>query len=53
MSSEVVFKELEEFLNSHDAGVFIVKGRWGVGKTHIVQKVVSQNRNSWGNRNLV
>lgn len=50
MSSKVVREELENFLNSHGAGVFVVKGRWGVGKTHIVQEVVSQNSNSWGDR---
>ena len=45
---EVARKELEEFFKSGEAGVFVLKGKWGVGKTHLVRDVVEGNSNKQG-----
>lgn len=50
MASEIVTEELSNFLNSHEPGVFVVKGKWGVGKTYLVQKIFADNRNGWGKK---
>ncbi len=51
MSSNAVSHELRSFLNSHNPGVFVVRGSWGVGKTHLLDEVVKENRLSWEGRN--
>ena len=50
MSSSVVQNELKAFLNGHEPRVFVVKGRWGVGKTHLVRETFDSNYKKWGNR---
>ena len=45
---EAARKELEEFFKSGEAGVFVLKGKWGVGKTHLVRDVVEGNLNKQG-----
>ena len=50
MSSHIIKEELTSFLNSHEPGVFAVKGKWGVGKTHLVREVVSDNKSKWGDK---
>ncbi len=45
---EAARKELEEFFKSGEAGVFVLKGKWGVGKTHLVRDVVEGNSNKQG-----
>jgi hypothetical protein len=47
MSSSIIRKELTAFLNNHEPGVFVVKGRWGVGKTHLVQEIIRENKKNW------
>lgn len=38
-------------MNSHDPGVFVIKGSWGTGKTYLVNEVVEKNRSKWEDRN--
>lgn len=47
MSSWAVADELERFLNSNYAGVFVIKGKWGVGKTYLVNEVVERTKVGW------
>ncbi len=47
MSTETVKKELKEFFKSNEPGVFVLKGKWGVGKTYLVDKVVEENHKDW------
>ena len=50
MSSRAVGDELERFLHSNNAGVFVIKGKWGVGKTYLVKEVVERSRAGWKGR---
>ena len=50
MSVEAVKRELEEFFKSGEAGVFVLKGKWGTGKTYLVQDVVKKRQASGENK---
>ena len=50
MSVAAAEKELEEFLKSGEAGVFVLKGKWGTGKTYLVQDVVKKRQASGENK---
>lgn len=47
MSIEALKNELTAFLNSEEPGVFAIKGKWGVGKTHLIHETVKANKNKW------
>ena len=44
MSTEAVRKELKEFFKSDEPGVFVLKGKWGTGKTHLTKNLINENR---------
>lgn len=45
VNREVVKIILQEFLKSNGLNVLAIKGRWGVGKTHLVKEVLEKSQN--------